>query len=164
MHTKDATPAHHLRIKQTIIWSLCLLLWAASMAEARDRQEPPAPGAILKVTSEVVNVYAVVRKHGRLISNLDKDDFRLEEDNKPQVIRYFARAADAPLAMGILVDTSPSQDRVLEVEKTEARAFLQEVMRPKDRTFVLRFDVEVELLRDLTSDLRVPSKSEADEA
>ena len=152
MHTKDATPAHRLRIKQNIIWGLCLLLWAPSMAEARDNQEPSAPGAILKVTSEVVNVYAVVRKHGRLISNLDKDDFRLEEDNKPQVIRYFAREADAPLAMGILVDTSPSQDRVLEVERTEAKAFLQEVMRPTDRTFVLRFDVEAELLQDLTAD------------
>jgi hypothetical protein len=42
---------------------------------------------------------------------------------------------------------------VLEVEKSEAEAFLRDVMRPKDLTFVLHFDVEVELLQDFTSDL-----------
>jgi VWFA-related protein len=56
--------------------------------------------------------------------------------------------------MGILVDTSPSQGRVLEVEKREAEAFLREILRPKDLTFVLHFDVEVELLQDFTADLR----------
>ena len=102
-----------------------------------------------------MNVYAVVRqKNGRLIPDLNKDDFTLEEDQQPQVIRYFSREADTPLTMGILVDTSPSQGRVLEVEKSEAEAFLGEVMRPKDLTFVMHFDVEVELLQDFTSDLQ----------
>ena len=101
-----------------------------------------------------MNVYAVVRqKNGRLVPDLNKDDFTLEEDQKPQEIRYFSRETDTPLTMGILVDTSPSQGRVLEVEKSEAEAFLRDVLRPKDLTFVLHFDVEVELLQDLTTDL-----------
>ena len=94
-------------------------------------------------------------KNGRLIPDLNKDDFQLEEDQQPQVIRYFARETDTPLTMGIMVDTSPSQGRVLEVEKSEAEAFLQEVMRPKDLTFVMHFDVEVELLQDFTADLHL---------
>ena len=156
MHTAHASPTHHLRIMRDIICSLCILVSAASFAGAQEGQELPPPGGTLKVTTEVVNVYAVVRqKNGRLIPDLNKDDFTLEEDQQPQVIRYFAREADTPLTMGILVDTSPSQGRVLEVEKTEAEAFLREVMRPKDLTFVMHFDVEVELLQDFTADLHL---------
>jgi VWFA-related protein len=137
-----------------IFCSLCILVSAASFAGAQEGQALPPPATTLKVTTEVVNVYAVVReKNGRLIPDLTKDDFLLEEDQNPQVIRYFSREADTPLTMGILVDTSPSQGRVLDVEKREAEAFLRDVLRPKDLTFVLHFDVEVELLQDFTSDL-----------
>jgi VWFA-related protein len=138
-----------------IICSFCILVSVASFAGAQQGQELPPAGGSLKITTEVVNVYAVVRqKNGRLIPDLNKDDFDLEEDQKPQVIRYFARETDTPLTMGILVDTSPSQGRVLEVEKSEAEAFLREVMRPKDLTFVMHFDVEVELDQDFTADFR----------
>jgi VWFA-related protein len=143
-----------------IIYSLCILLCAAPFAGAQEGQELPPSGATLKVTTEVVNVYAVVReKNGRLIPDLNKDDFLLEEDQTPQVIRYFSREADTPLTMGILVDTSPSQGRVLVVEQSEAEAFLRDVLRPKDLTFVLHFDVEVELLQDFTSDLHLLDKA-----
>jgi VWFA-related protein len=137
-----------------IICSLCILISAASFARAQETQELPAPGGTLKITTAVVSVYAVVRqKSGRLVPDLSKDDFLLEEDQQPQVIKYFSRETDTPLTMGILVDTSPSQGRVLEVEKTEAEAFLSQTLRPKDLAFVLHFDVEVELLQDFTSDL-----------
>jgi VWFA-related protein len=139
-----------------IIHALCILLGTASFAGAQERQEIPLPGTTLKVTSEVVNIYAVVRrKNGRLIPDLNKEDFTVEEDHQPQVIRYFARETDTPLTMGILVDTSPSQGRVLEVEKSEAESFLRDVIRPKDLTFVMHFDVEVELLQDFTADLHL---------
>jgi VWFA-related protein len=131
-----------------------VLLAATAFAGAQESKELPPSGETLKVTTAVVNVYAVVReKNGHLIPDLSKDDFILEEDSKPQTIRYFTRETDTPLTMGILVDTSPSQGRVLEVEKSEAEAFLREVMRPKDLTFVLHFDVDVELLQDFTADL-----------
>src|ERR1039457_1562135 len=80
------------------ICSLCILLLAASLAGAQEAQENPAPGTTLKVTSEVVNVYAVVRgKDKRLIPDLTKADFQLEEDQQPQEIKYFSRATDTPL-------------------------------------------------------------------
>jgi VWFA-related protein len=143
-----------------VICLICTLLSAASLASAQERQELPTPGATLKVTTAVVNVYAVVRqKNGRLVPNLNKDDFLLEEDKQPQVIRYFARETDTPLTMGILVDTSPSQERVLGVEKEQAKAFLRQILRPRDLAFVLHFDVEVELLQDFTADLRLLDKA-----
>ena len=154
MHTATVSSPHLIRIMRDIICSLGILLLAASFAGAQEKQELPTPGRTLKVNIEVVNVYAVVRqKNGRLLPDLSKDDFLVEEDQQPQVIRYFSRETDTPLTMGILVDTSPSQGRVLDVEKREAEAFLRDVLRPKDLAFVLHFDLEVELLQDFTADL-----------
>jgi len=151
---------HRLRPARKLILACCGLALAASFARSQDGQTPPPASGTLKITSEVVNVYAVVRqKNGHLIADLNKDDFTLEEDRQPQEIRYFAREADTPLTMGLLVDTSPSQERVLGVERSEAEAFLSEVLRPKDLTFVMHFDVDVELLQDFTSDLRRLSKA-----
>ncbi len=165
MHTTPASPTHQRTVMRKIALLVCVLLTVAAFAGAQDQQQAPAAGGTLKATSEVVNVYTVVRqKNGRLIPDLTKDDFALEEDQQPQVIKYFSRETDTPLTMGILVDTSPSQGRVLDVEKQEAEAFLSEVMRPKDLTFVFHFDVDVELDQDLTSDLnRLDSAIESGE-
>jgi len=160
MHTTHASPTHQHRIMRKMICLLWILSAAASFAGAQEGQELPPSGTTLKVTTEVVNVYAVVRhKNGHLISDLNKDDFTVEEDQQPQDIKYFSREADTPLTMGILVDTSPSQGRVLDVEKSEAEAFLEQTLRPKDLAFVLHFDVEVELLQDFTADLHLLNKA-----
>ena len=138
----------------TVIGGLVLFFLAISPLRSQDQQKtPPPPGQPLKVTIEVVNVYAVVedKKHN-LIPNLNKEDFEVTEDNTPQQIRYFSRETDTPLTMGIMVDTSPSQQRVLPLEQEQAKAFLDQVLRPKDLAFVLHFDIEVELLQDFTSD------------
>jgi VWFA-related protein len=101
----------------------------------------------------VVNVLASVRdKKGKLVGDLKQDDFRLEDEGKPQVIRYFARETGLPLTLGLLVDTSMSQRRVLPQERSASYRFLDQVLRPeKDRAFILHFDHEAELLADLTS-------------
>jgi len=154
MHSMYASSKRSLKIMRKLTCMLWVVEMAATFVGAQQGQEPPAAGGTLKVTTEVVSVYAVVReKNGRLIPDLNKDDFLLQEDRTPQEIRYFSRETDTPLTLGILVDTSPSQERVLEVEKSEAEAFLREVLRPKDLTFVMHFDVEVELLQDFTADL-----------
>jgi VWFA-related protein len=120
-------------------------------------QEQPVPAdSTVKISTNVVNVYAVVRdKKGRLISDLSQEDFELSEDNTPQQIRYFSRETDTPLTLGLLIDTSVSQQNVLPLEQEHAKAFLRQVMRAKDLAFVIHFDCEVELLRDLTADHRL---------
>jgi len=101
---------------------------------------------------KVVNVLATVRdKHGKIVDNLTKDDFKLEQDGQPQTIRYFARDTDLPLKLGLLVDTSLSQQRLIDQERSASYGFLNELMRPdKDKAFVIHFDREIELLQDLT--------------
>jgi len=100
-----------------------------------------------------VNVYATVRKKkGDIVSDLTKDDFTLEDDGRPQAIQYFSRESDLPLDLGLLVDTSMSQRRVLDQERGASGSFIDQVLRVgKDEAFVIHFDWEVELLQDLTS-------------
>jgi VWFA-related protein len=102
---------------------------------------------------KVVNVLATVRdKQGHIVSNLAKNDFILEEDGRPQTIRYFSRETDLPLTLGLLADTSLSQQRVLGEERTASYRFFEQVLREdKDQAFVIHFDREVELLQDVTS-------------
>lgn len=122
-------------------------------AKPATEQPKSAPGqAKITVESKVVTVFATVRdKHGQIVANLTKDDFAVEEDGRPQTISYFARENDLPLATGLLVDTSRSQTRVLDQEVDASYAFLDHVLRDKDKAFIIHFDHEVELLTDLTS-------------
>lgn len=104
----------------------------------------------------VVNIFATVRdKQSKIVTNLAKDDFTLSEDGRPQTIRYFSQESDLPLTLGLLIDTSLSQRNVLDQEKDASFTFLDQVLRPeKDKTFVIHFDHETELLQDLTSSHR----------
>jgi VWFA-related protein len=106
----------------------------------------------IAVEVKTVSVLATVRdKHGKIISNLTKDDFQLDEDGRPQTINYFAHESDLPLRLGLLVDTSLSQRRVLDQERSASYSFLDKLLRQdKDLAFVIHFDREVELLQDFT--------------
>ena len=102
---------------------------------------------------KVVNVPATVRtKKGEIVRDLSKDDFTLAEDGRPQSIKYFAKESELPLSIGLLVDTSGSQRRLIEQERSASYVFLQQMMREgRDKAFVIHFEGEVELLQDLTS-------------
>ena len=107
----------------------------------------------ISVRVNVVNVLATVRdKHGKIVNSLTKDDFTLSEDGRPQSIHYFSRETDLPLTLGLLVDTSLSQRRVLDQERSASHSFLDQMVREdRDKAFIIHFDREVELLQDLTS-------------
>ncbi|MGA2589051.1 MAG: VWA domain-containing protein [Bryobacteraceae bacterium] len=125
----------------------------ASASQPTLRTAPESPSPTFSTDVKVVNVFATVRdKDGHIVSNLSKDDFVLQEDGRPQTIRYFSREVDLPLTLGLLVDTSMSQRRVLGDERTASYSFFEHVLREdKDQAFVIHFDHEVELLQDLTS-------------
>ena len=105
----------------------------------------------LKVNVEVVQLFFNVKdKHGALIPNLNKDNFDLFEDGQAQTIKYFKAESDLPLTLGILIDSSGSQMRVLDMEKEVGGSFLESTLRPKDEAFVISFDVDITLLQDFT--------------
>lgn len=138
----------------TLIGLSCcvLLIPGAGLSQSSSAQSQPP---VMRVQTEVVNVYAVVTdKHGHVIPNLTRDDFEIEDNGAPQKISYFSVATDTPLTLGIMVDTSPSQKNILLIEQEQAKSFLRQVMRPKDLAFVLHFDLQVELLQDFTPDIQ----------
>jgi VWFA-related protein len=106
----------------------------------------------LKVNVEVVQLFFNVKdKHGALIPNLNKDNFDLFEDGQAQTIKYFKAETDLPLTLGILIDSSGSQMRVLDMEKEVGASFLETTLRQKDEAFVISFDVDITLLQDFTN-------------
>src|ERR1700736_3545491 len=119
---------------------------------ASDDQSQHQSVETLKVNVEVVQLFFNVKdKHGALIPNLNKDNFELFEDGQPQTIKYFRAESDLPLTLGILLDTSGSQLRVLDMEKVVGGSFLESTMRAKDEAFVISFGTDIELLQDFTS-------------
>src|SRR5579871_3981991 len=112
--------------------------------------------ATFKTEIKVVNVLASVRtKKGEIVRDLSKDDFSLLEDGRPQTIKYFARQSDLPLTLGLMVDTSMSQRRVLDAERSASFRFLDQMLREnQDKVFVMQFDLAVLLRQPLTSSRR----------
>jgi VWFA-related protein len=100
---------------------------------------------------DVVTLLATVRnRDGSIVNDLNRDDFVLEEDGRPQTIRYFSRESNLPLTLGLLVDTSRSQLKVLEPERKASYAFLDHLLREGDQALVASFDVDVQILQGLT--------------
>ncbi len=127
---------------------LMLLLLAAAVGPAQD-SDP-----VIKVDVNIVNVLCSVRnKNGGLVGNLEKNDFTLLEDGKQQEIKYFTRETDLPLTLGLLVDVSGSQERLIDTEKRAAQAFFSQVLRKRDEAFLISFGAEAELLQDSTGSL-----------
>ena len=136
-------------------WSSAVTVHAQSQS-TNSSQERPAKDddqrETFKVDVNVVNIlFNVKDKHGALVPGLKREDFELSEDSHKQNIKYFTAENDLPLTLGILIDTSGSQQRVLAIEKEVGSAFLTKVIRPKDLAFLINFDVNVELIQDLTS-------------
>jgi VWFA-related protein len=123
---------------------------AACTGAVRAQDQP-----VFTTDVKVVNVLATVReKSGTFVRNLTADDFALSEDGRPQTIRYFARDTDLPLTLGLMVDTSASQRRVLDAERAASFHFLDQVVRPnKDQVFIMQFDSAVQVKQPLTSAL-----------
>ena len=110
----------------------------------------------IKVDVDLVNVlFAVHNKAGGLVGNLEKNDFSVFEDGQQQEIKYFTRETDLPLTLGLLVDVSKSQERLIEIEKQAAKSFFSHVLRKKDEAFLISFGEDAELLQDYTNSQRL---------
>lgn len=111
-------------------------------------QEP-----VFSTDVRVVNILATVRtKKGEIVRDLTQDDFTLLEDGHPQKIQYFTRDTDLPLTIGLMIDTSMSQVRLLPAERSASGRFLSQILRvKKDQVFISQFDITVQTRQRLTS-------------
>lgn len=115
-------------------------------------QDDQAPVATFKANVNLVSLYFTARdKKGILVPNLTKDDCTVFEEKAPEKLKNFTRDTDQPLTLGILLDTSGSQQNVLPMEQQTGSAFLKRILRPKDEAFLVSFDVDIDLLSDFSS-------------
>ena len=129
-------------------------------AQNDQSQAPEDSGETFKAQVNVVSLFFNVKdKHGQLIPGLTKNDFEVMEDGKPQTIKYFAAESDQPLTLGILIDTSPSQTRVLTIEQESCVEFLHSILRQKDLAFLINFDSDIDLDQDFTNNVSALKRS-----
>jgi VWFA-related protein len=137
-----------------ILGTLLCVQASSLIAQQTQTANPPLQKTPdISVNVKLVTALVTVRDHhDHFVQNLTKDDFTIEEDGRPQTIKHFSQETDVPLTLGLLVDTSLSQRRVLGQEQSASQSFVEQVLREdKDTAFLIHFDHEVELLQDLTS-------------
>jgi len=107
--------------------------------------------APIHVDVRLVDVaFAARGTNGTLVNNLTKDDVEVLEDAVPQKISFFARSADVPLTLGLIVDFSGSQEHFQKQHHRDLETFLKEVLGPRDRAFLVAFGNRVRLISDLS--------------
>jgi VWFA-related protein len=126
----------------------CFVFFSAVMsffAGSAAAQQP------IHVDVNLVNVSFTVRDpRNALVDNLAKEDFEVFEDAVPQKIAFFARSTDLPLTLGLIVDSSGSQEHFTKKHEKDLEVFLNDVLGPKDRAFLLCFGNHLRLVNDYT--------------
>jgi hypothetical protein len=97
----------------------------ASLRRSRG-QESTTFSTDVKVVNLLVTEH---QKSGQIVRDLTKDDFSVTENGRTQSIRYFSRETDLPLTLGLMVDTSYSQRRLMDAERGASSRFLDQVLR-----------------------------------
>jgi len=118
--------------------------------------EPPfTSGQSIRQNVNLVDVlFTVLNRQNRIVADLNRDNFRVFDDDAPQEIRFFNRQTDMPLRVGFLLDTSNSIRDRLHFEQQAAIDFLYNVIRrDKDQAFLMTVDDEPEMVQGFTGDL-----------
>jgi VWFA-related protein len=125
----------------------------AAPAQGQEPQPPQQGQRIVQVVNLVDVLFTVLNRRNKLVPDLEQDNFKVFDEGKPQVIRYFSRQSDLPLRIGMLMDTSNSIRDRLKFEQDAATSFLFSVIRhSKDQAFVMTFDDEPSVLQGFTDD------------
>ncbi len=132
--------------RRTLLQFVCCLLSAPLLAQT----------AVFHAETHLVTLtFSVHDSSGSLVSNLtklDQNSFSIEEDGVPQSVRFFSTTSSLPLALGLLIDASPSQDKFVRQHLRDVRYFLDIILQPRDRVFALGFGDHLRVISDFTSD------------
>ncbi len=128
--------------------------WVLPRVTARAAQQEQEPQQPIRIEVNLVNLFVTARdkRSKRIISNLAQSDFKITEDGTPQTISFFSRESTLPITLGLLIDTSGSEQYTLPAEQAAAIRFLSAVLRKNDLAMVMSFDSNADLLADFTED------------
>jgi Ca-activated chloride channel homolog len=120
-------------------------LLAVSVAFAPSLARAQSQGLSLHAESTLVVIpVTVTDASNRFVLGLEKRDFTLLEDGVQQKITQFA-GEDAPLSVGLLVDTSGSMGAKLATSRKAVAEFLR-TMNTGDEAFLLEFSDRAQLV------------------
>jgi Ca-activated chloride channel family protein len=144
---EEAMPSWNEMFPRRVRIAICLAAICGWNAASGRAQEAPA----IHSKVNLVNVAFTARDStGALLDRLTADDVRIFEDGAEQKIAYFAKSADVPLTLGLIVDASGSQDRFSKQHEKDLSLFLKNVLGPRDRAFLLCFGNHLRLVSDFT--------------
>jgi VWFA-related protein len=156
-----------MTMKNRPIWALSLiLLGAVAILRAQQSQAPVAPsappsapaqdarqGTIVRNVNLVDVLFSVVTKREKLITDLNKENFKVFDDNAQQEIISFSQPTDLPLRIGMVLDTSNSIRERLKFEQDAAIDFIFNALRRgKDQAFLMTFDDGAQVIENFTGD------------
>jgi len=122
--------------------------------EARaERQSQDTGGESIKIPTEMVQLdVKVTDQNGRSIPGLTKNDFVVYEDKVSQSIESVS-SEEAPVSMGLVIDTSGSMRPKIVTVSDAARGLIRQ-MRPDDEAFIAQFKTDTEIVQEFTSSRR----------
>jgi VWFA-related protein len=119
-------------------------------------------GLVAASDAHVVEQAVAVTKGGEPLEGLGAADFTVKDDRGPCEIREVRLLRDAPLAIGLSIDTSLSLLYTEQLRTAAARSFLERALRPGDVAFLHRFGVAVSEVVPWTDDRALLKKSVLD--
>ncbi len=124
-----------------------IALLAAATLTAVAQQEPPT----FKATTQIVSVPATVLDgQGRLVPNLDQDQFSILDNGKPQEIIFFQNETQ-PFTVVVMLDYSASMTSSLDLLRAASEQFLLRML-PQDKGQVGAFSDRIEFSGEFTND------------
>jgi VWFA-related protein len=134
-----------------------VLTWAVTMVLAVPAwPQDQGQGPVIKSEVTLVNLFATVRdKNHRIVTDLKQDDFKVAEDGKDEKVAFFSKEMALPITLGLLLDTSGSEQFMLPAIQDAGGRFMHRVLKKGDEAMVISFDSDVDLLSDFTDDKQI---------
>jgi VWFA-related protein len=122
------------------------ILVAATLTVAAGQETPT-----FKATTQIVSVPAtVLDSQGRLVPNLEQDEFTVLDNAKPQTITFFQNETQ-PFTVVVMLDYSASMTNSLDLLRAAAEQFLLRML-PRDKGQVGAFSDRIEFSGAFTND------------
>jgi VWFA-related protein len=174
-----------------LLLSFCIFL--PTLAQTRPGPPPPPQkpkddDEVVRITTNLVQVDAVVLKDGKQVTDLTADDFEIYEDGKKQVITSFAYVSNVPRAVSdptpavknksrdiipvsplkpeeprrtiaLVVDDLGISAESMGQVKDQLRKFVREEMQPNDLVAIIRTGRQLGVLQQFTNDKRILNRA-----
>ncbi len=137
---------------KSVVLTATAVVLLSTFAWSAGHQQGDESAPIRAEVTRVNMLFTVTDKRGHFVTDLNRSDFQVFENKKPQEITEFTSETDLPLRLAILVDTSNSIRDRFHFQQEAATNFVNSVMRKQDKAIVVSFDTAAELVADMTDD------------